>query len=203
MNAGTRWGNNTIGPSGRSVERPRDVTLPYLLPSPFAQNLSASQMHQANNWHPSQGWFTRQTFVCCYNCQMFASSPWSRSHISFTWLLDLPNDTIGYTRQQTASQAQTSPKVCVGCGWKLIDISEESLERKKKTGRSFIANQTQAIPLMWVTFTDSLHKKNGHMANICKKYTVSNTWQVPTRDKCLSNVPIAAKHLKMFSRIDK
>jgi hypothetical protein len=30
MNAGTCWGKNTIGPSVRSVERPRDVTLPFL-----------------------------------------------------------------------------------------------------------------------------------------------------------------------------
>jgi hypothetical protein len=30
MNAGTCWGKNTIGPSGQSVERPRDVTLPLL-----------------------------------------------------------------------------------------------------------------------------------------------------------------------------
>jgi hypothetical protein len=29
MNAGTCWGKDTIGPSGRSVERPRDVTLPF------------------------------------------------------------------------------------------------------------------------------------------------------------------------------
>jgi hypothetical protein len=27
MNAGTCWGKNTIGPSGRGVEKPREVTL--------------------------------------------------------------------------------------------------------------------------------------------------------------------------------
>ena len=34
-------------------------------------------------------------------------------------------------------------------------------------------------------------------------YTVPNTWQVPTSDKCLSNIPVAAKQLKMFGRTDK
>lgn len=103
--------------------------------------------------------------VCC--------SPWSRSHVSCIWPLDLPSDMIGYSRQETACQAQTSPKVCVGCDWRLIDVIQGSWERKKKTGRSFTANQTQAILLTWVTFTNSQHKKKKDTWPIFAKSTLS------------------------------
>jgi len=127
-------------------------------------------------------WFLR---VChhvpfsLYCCQMFACSPGSRSQVSCTWPLDLPNDTTGYTRKQTACQAKRSLKVCVGCELKLIDVKRRIVGMK--TGRSFIANQTQTIPLKWVTFTDSRHiKKRTHgqyLQNVhCPKY-VASTYQ--------------------------
>jgi hypothetical protein len=64
MNAGTCWGKNTIGPSGWSVERPRDVTLPFTL---YPGNCGISARNELLSWkeRAQERILTELNTFCC------------------------------------------------------------------------------------------------------------------------------------------